>query len=67
MANVSICNNWDPNPRLNVTDRDERLGAAGLSKSVTFGGLENVLLLRIETFGIWLGGMFQSVTSSGRF
>ena len=32
----------DKKTGLPVTDRDERLGAAGLSKSVTFGGLENV-------------------------
>lgn len=31
------------------------MGAAGLSKSVTFRGLENVYLLQIETFGTWLG------------
>ncbi len=35
--------------------RLSRLGAAGLSRSVTFGGLENVYLLQIEMFGTWLG------------
>ncbi len=52
---VSICNVWRQKTGLTVTDRDECLGAAGLSKSVTFRGLENVLLLQIETFGTWLG------------
>ena len=61
---VSICNVWGQKTSLSVTDRDERLGTAGLSKSVTFRGLKNVLLLRIETFGAWLGGMSQSVTST---
>lgn len=55
----------DKKTGLPVTDRDECLGAAGLSKSVTFRGLENVYLLQIETFGTWLGGMSQSVTSTG--
>lgn len=36
-----------------------------MSRSVTFRGLENVYLLQIETFGTWLGGMSQSVTSTG--
>lgn len=45
----------DKKTGLPVTDRDERLGTAGLSKSVTFRGLENVFLLQIETFGTWLG------------
>ncbi len=48
---VSVCNVWRLLVLVIVTDRDERLGAAGLSKSVTFGGLENVYLLQIETFG----------------
>lgn len=39
---VSICNVWRLFGPVTVTDRDERLGAAGLSKTVTFGGLENV-------------------------
>lgn len=42
------------------------MGAAGLSKSVTFRDLENVYLLQIEMFGTWLGGMSQSVTSTGQ-
>lgn len=52
---VSICNVWRLFGPVTVTDRDECLGAAGLSKSVTFRGLENVLLLQIEMFGAWLG------------
>lgn len=39
---VSICNVQGQKIGLPVTDRDECSGAAGLSKSVTFGGLENV-------------------------
>lgn len=39
---VSVCNVWGQKTGLPVTDRDECLSAAGLSKSVTFGGLENV-------------------------
>lgn len=39
---VSICNVQGQKTGLPVTDRDEYLGAADLSKSVTFGGLENV-------------------------
>lgn len=46
---------WGQKTGLPVTDRDECLGAAGLSQSVTFRGLENGLLLQIETFGVWLG------------
>lgn len=42
------------------------LPSAFMSRSVTFGDLENVYLLQIETFGTWLGGMSQSVTSSGQ-
>ena len=52
---VSICNVWGQKTGLPVTDRDEYLGAAGLSKSVTFRDLENVYLLQIEMFGTWLG------------
>lgn len=47
---VSICNVWGQKTSLSVTDRDERLGTAGLSKSVTFRGLKNGLLLQIKTF-----------------
>ena len=39
---VSICNVQGQKTGLPVTDRDECLSAAGLSKSVTFRGLENV-------------------------
>ena len=52
---VSICNVWGQKTGLSVTERDECLGAVGLSQSVTFRGLKNVLLLRIETFVTWLG------------
>ena len=38
---VSVCNVKGQKTDLPVTDRDECLGAAGLSKSVTFRGLEN--------------------------
>ena len=39
---VSVCNVQGQKTGLTVTDRNECLGAASLSKSVTFGGLENV-------------------------
>lgn len=54
----------DKNQSICYRSRPNRLGTAGLSKSVTLRGLENVLLLQIETFGTWLGGMSQSVTST---
>lgn len=38
---VSVCNVWGQKTGLSVTDRDECLSAAGLSKSVTFRDLEN--------------------------
>lgn len=53
---VSVCNVWGQKTGLTVTDRDECLGAAGLSKFVTFRGLESVYLLQIETFGTCRGG-----------
>ena len=34
MANVSICNIWDPNPRLTVIERDERLPQLSADKVV---------------------------------
>lgn len=39
---ISICNVWGQKTGLPVTDRDDCWGVAGLSKSVTFRGLENV-------------------------
>ena len=39
---VSVCNVKGQKTGPPVTDRDECLGVAGLSKSVTFRGLENV-------------------------
>lgn len=38
---VSVCNVKGQKTGLPVTNRDECLGVAGLSKSVTFRGLEN--------------------------
>lgn len=38
---VSVCNVLEQKASLPVTDRDDCLGVAGLSKSVTFRGLEN--------------------------
>ena len=47
---VSVCNVRGQKTGLPVTGRDECLSAAGLSKFVTFRGLENVFLLQIKTF-----------------
>ena len=63
---VSVCNVEGQKTGLPVTDRDEWLGAAGLSKSVTFRSLECVQPLQIEMFGTWQGEMSQSVTSTGQ-
>ena len=52
---VSICNVRGQKTGLPDTGRDECLSAAGLSKFVTFRGLENVYLLQIEMFGTWQG------------
>lgn len=37
------CNIWNPNPRLTVTDRDERASADSTSRSVTGNGIDREL------------------------
>lgn len=51
-TNISICNGWERNPGLDVTDRDAGVPPRLRSRSVTSWAQNQSLLLQIETFKI---------------